>query len=56
MRVFKPLTAAAFILIFGAIFVASFVLTATLHNSLASITVATVSLGKCIPDDERATS
>lgn len=38
MRVFKPaLTAAAFVLIFGAIFVASFVLTATLHKSLASI-------------------
>jgi hypothetical protein len=46
MRVFKPaLTAAAFILIFGAIFVASFVVTATLHKSLASITVAAVSPG-----------
>jgi hypothetical protein len=42
MRVFKPaLTAACFILIFGAIFV----LTATLHKSLASITVTAVSPG-----------
>jgi hypothetical protein len=46
MRVFKPaLTAAAFILIFGAIFVASFVLTATLHRSLTSIAVTEVSHG-----------
>ena len=38
MRVFKPaLTGAAFILIFGAIIFASFVVTATLHRSLASI-------------------
>jgi hypothetical protein len=46
MRVFKPaLTAACFILIFGAIFVASFALTATLHKSLASITLAAASPG-----------
>jgi hypothetical protein len=44
MRMFKPaLTAAGFVLIFGAIFVASFVLTATLHRSLASISLTGVS-------------
>jgi hypothetical protein len=43
---FKPaLTAAAFVLILGAVFVASFVLTATLHRSLASINVTAVSPG-----------
>ena len=46
MHVFKPaLTAACFISIFGAIFVASFVLTATLHKSLSSIAVTAVSPG-----------
>jgi hypothetical protein len=46
MRVFKPaLTAVAFTFFFGAIFFASFVLTATLHKSVARIAVTAVSPG-----------
>jgi hypothetical protein len=46
MRVFKPaLTAVVFTLFFGAVFFASFVLTATLHRSFASIAVTSVNPG-----------
>ena len=46
MRMFKPaLTAIAFALFFGGVFVASFVLTAMLHRAFASIGVRAIGLG-----------
>jgi len=46
MRVFKPaLAAIVFALLFGGVFVASFLLTATLHKVFATIAVKAVGPG-----------